>query len=388
MSAAPQKIRTGLVELRTRLGPVYVNPSFWERVHLLWTFRNFRSLPKQVLNEREQRLIDNLCRTAVVRRAVPTAETSIIGIVENVDLIPMYNMETSAPMRKTVNMSVTDVDIMPARAVGGISVPFKWAARGAGHVVETLRPRGRIHSISEAQAPHPEQRPTTHHSRLRSFAGEFGYWSGWSVIGLCGLAVIGIRLDLQKWQPTTSVTAAPAPATVQLSNRESVLITPNSIHSTVAEAKKIQPSTPQTGPVKTVVAAANAPIPTKTRTDSSHAANPPHVRMAETKIPLDPQRSQRLQIAEAPAKWSYPIAPDSSLTGNVVLKAVVGKNGNVTEIEVVSGKRALANAATLAVKRWKYHTHEIDGIAVEAEANIKIKFLGDDAVSVSYSKAE
>lgn len=387
MSAAPQKIRTGLVELRTKLGPVYVNPSFWERVHLLWTFRNFRSLPKQVLNEREQRLIDNLCRTAVVRRAVPTAETAIIGIVENVELIPMYNAETSAPLRKTVNMSVTDVDIMPARAVGGISVPFKWAARGAGHVVETLRPRGRIHSISEAQAPHPEQRPTTHHSRLRSFAGEFGYWSGLSVIGLCGLAVIGIRLDVQKWQLATSVTAAPAAATVQ-SNRESVLITPNSIHSTVANAKKIQPSTPQTGPVKTVVAAANAPIPIKTRTDSSKAANPPHVRMAETKISLDQQQSQRLQIAEAPARWSYPIAPDSSLTGNVILKAVVGKSGNVTEIEVISGKRALANAATLAVRHWKYRTHEIDGIAVEAEANIKIKFMGDDAVSVSYSKAE
>lgn len=388
MSAAPQKIRTGLVELRTKLGPVYVNPSFWERVHLLWTFRNFRSLPKQVLNEREQRLIDNLCRTAVVRRAVPTAETSIIGIVENVDLIPMYNMETSAPMRKIVNMSVTNVDVMPSRAVGGISVPFKWAARGAGHVVETLRPRGGIHSISEAQSPHPEQRPTTHHSRLRSLAGEFGYWSGWSVIGLCGLAVIGIRLDLQKWQPTTSVTAAPAVATVQSSHRESVLITPNSIHSTVAEAKKIQPSTPQTGPIKTVVAAAKAPIPIKTRTDSSHAANPPHGAIGEMKIPLDPQRSQRLQIAEAPARWSYPTAPDSSLTGNVVLKAVVGKNGNVTEIEVISGKRTLANAATQAVKHWKYRTHEIDGIAVEAEANIKIKFLGDDAVSVSYSKAE
>jgi len=57
------KIRTGLVELRTDIGLVYVNPgSPWQRLYLLWTFRHSRLLPKQVLNHHQQQLIDELCR--------------------------------------------------------------------------------------------------------------------------------------------------------------------------------------------------------------------------------------------------------------------------------------------------------------------------------------
>ena len=91
-----------------------------------------------------------------------------------------------------------------------------------------------------------------------------------------------------------------------------------------------------------------------------------------------------MQIAEAPKSWSYPVAPDSALTGNVSLKAVVGKDGSVTEVDVLSGRRALAQAAARAVKHWRYRAHEINGNAVEAVTNIDIKFLGDDAVSISY----
>jgi hypothetical protein len=75
MPAVPQKIRMGLVELRTHIGSAYVSPSFWERIYLLWTFRNFQSLPKQVLNRHQQHLIDKLCRAAIVSRNGPIAKT-------------------------------------------------------------------------------------------------------------------------------------------------------------------------------------------------------------------------------------------------------------------------------------------------------------------------
>jgi len=100
MPAVPQKIRTGLVELRTHIGSVYVSPSFWERIYLLWTFRNFQSLPKQVLNRHQQHLIDKLCRAAIVSRNGPIARTSIIGAVENVYLMPDRKTEAAECRRE------------------------------------------------------------------------------------------------------------------------------------------------------------------------------------------------------------------------------------------------------------------------------------------------
>ena len=50
-----------MLRVLTPLGPRYLSPSFLERVYLLWTFRNFTSLPVVVLNRRQQKLVDRLC---------------------------------------------------------------------------------------------------------------------------------------------------------------------------------------------------------------------------------------------------------------------------------------------------------------------------------------
>lgn len=55
------KLRYGFVEVRTQTGPRYVKPKFWERLRLVWIFRNFYILPRQVLNESQQRFINSLC---------------------------------------------------------------------------------------------------------------------------------------------------------------------------------------------------------------------------------------------------------------------------------------------------------------------------------------
>src|SRR5215467_12272567 len=128
MPAVSEKIRTGLVELRTKSGSVYISPSLWERVCLLWTFRNFHSLPRQVLNHREQHLIDKLCRTGIVRRT-PVTRAWVIGAVENVELLPEPKVESPIPAGKLVRMRVPVADAVALKAVGseGISIPSKRA---------------------------------------------------------------------------------------------------------------------------------------------------------------------------------------------------------------------------------------------------------------------
>lgn len=54
------KLTDGVLELDTPIGPRYVQPNMMERAYLIWTFRNFFSLPHQVLKPWELRLIDRL----------------------------------------------------------------------------------------------------------------------------------------------------------------------------------------------------------------------------------------------------------------------------------------------------------------------------------------
>jgi len=102
-----------------------------------------------------------------------------------------------------------------------------------------------------------------------------------------------------------------------------------------------------------------------------------------SEAPLD--TASRLHISEWPAGgFSYPIAPSRSLTGTVLLKAVIGIHGTVTRVDILSGDRLLAGAAAEAVWHWRYPPHNVNGVPTEAETNIVIDFRGDDAVSVSF----
>jgi len=55
-----EKLTDGVVAVDTPIGPRYVQPNFVQRAYLMWTFRNFFSLPQQVLRPSERRLIDRL----------------------------------------------------------------------------------------------------------------------------------------------------------------------------------------------------------------------------------------------------------------------------------------------------------------------------------------
>jgi TonB family protein len=93
----------------------------------------------------------------------------------------------------------------------------------------------------------------------------------------------------------------------------------------------------------------------------------------------------RVQVAEAPENgFRYPIPPDANLTGKVDLKAIIGSDGTVKGVDVLSGNRLLAAAAVRAVQHWRYRPPQVDGHPVEAESKIVISFLGDEAVSVRF----
>jgi outer membrane biosynthesis protein TonB len=56
----------------------------------------------------------------------------------------------------------------------------------------------------------------------------------------------------------------------------------------------------------------------------------------------------------------------------------------VTSVEVLKGNPSLARAAVAAVRHWRYRPYEINGDGVEAETNITISFVGDEAISITF----
>ena len=79
-----EKLSDGVLELDTSIGPRFVQPNLVERAYLIWTFRNFFSLPQQVLRPWERRLIDRLCseNRFVSFSAVGASDRPVIGRVE------------------------------------------------------------------------------------------------------------------------------------------------------------------------------------------------------------------------------------------------------------------------------------------------------------------
>ena len=71
----------------------------------------------------------------------------------------------------------------------------------------------------------------------------------------------------------------------------------------------------------------------------------------------------------------YPlIAKTMHLTGTVQLRAIIGTDGTIQNIQVVSGNPILANAAVAAVKQWRYQPTRLSGQPVEVETVITVQF--------------
>jgi TonB family protein len=70
-----------------------------------------------------------------------------------------------------------------------------------------------------------------------------------------------------------------------------------------------------------------------------------------------------------------PDARDAHIQGIVVLQANIDKEGDVSNLVLVSGDPMLAPAAIEAVQQWKYRPYLLNGQAVEVETTIQVNFV-------------
>ncbi|HEY2646708.1 MAG TPA: TonB family protein [Candidatus Acidoferrales bacterium] len=71
----------------------------------------------------------------------------------------------------------------------------------------------------------------------------------------------------------------------------------------------------------------------------------------------------------------YPaLARQARIQGNVILHAIIDKDGKVAQLEVVSGHPLLVQAALDAVKQWRYKPTQLNGDPVEVDTQITVTF--------------
>jgi protein TonB len=108
------------------------------------------------------------------------------------------------------------------------------------------------------------------------------------------------------------------------------------------------------------------------------AVAPPAPAAAATKAPAG-----SVNVSESAAEGllikkvdpNYPDqARDQKLDGLVQLRVNINKAGDVTNVKALHGSTLLVDAATVAVKQWKYKPYFVNGAPSEIETSVTLHF--------------
>ncbi len=82
------------------------------------------------------------------------------------------------------------------------------------------------------------------------------------------------------------------------------------------------------------------------------------------------------RVVDHTVEPSYPaLARQQSVQGSVVLLARIGTDGNIQDLQVLSGPEILSEAARDAVKQWHFKPYYVSGQPTETEARITVNFI-------------
>jgi len=72
----------------------------------------------------------------------------------------------------------------------------------------------------------------------------------------------------------------------------------------------------------------------------------------------------------------YPaLARQVRVQGQVVLRAMIRREGTIENLQVLSGHPMLVRAAVDAVRQWRYRPYLLNGEPVEVETEVRVNFI-------------
>ncbi len=335
--AGGEENRAQLLELRTESGTLYVCPSRWQRIRLLWVFRHFHFLSSQVLSRSEQLLIEELSRSALVKPPLPVARDTVFGVIERVSTKSAGRRADSSSGSASIHEAVAKMYGATDRDRGeGFQ---QWGALGMLITVCLVVILARVAGV-------PLLARTAHTRKPPAISGPIGQ--------------AAIRIS-----PST----VPRPRVETPKHR----VTPLEAEPTFVARK---PTSPESAPLESVPPGSGSG---GSKIDSSSAAAP-----IESGPASPSGGSERLLVSELPqGDLVEPVVSDPTLVGELHLRALISTDGSVKEVTVVSGNPKLAEAGMRAVLRWHYSPYQTADGPGEAETLIRMRFFGQDAVSIT-----
>ncbi len=340
-----------LVALDTGHGVVYAQASGWDRVCLFWTFRNFRNLPQNVLSPRQQQLIGSLYRAASNGHTHELYDAVVVGTVEDFRPSSLATLPTGTRGKKSarvhdhkpflpritfnrVTLKVGTVALVVAIAI------FAWHKLRAQPVADSRSTQ------PVAAAPLTDQPSAT----------------------VKDVSVRDLGPAIVRTPPNS---VALSPSAILIPGTQSMPA--QSVH-TIATAEVTARGLAKTPGIS------SKRQPIAGATDIANAQHP----VAAPPVRYEAAANQpRMLISGRPRKLVYPVCPETHARGKVSLQAVVGYDGAVNRIRVLTGGRALAAAAVEAVRQWRYEP--FSGVPrLEREINITISFISNEVVAVSF----
>jgi TonB family protein len=101
-------------------------------------------------------------------------------------------------------------------------------------------------------------------------------------------------------------------------------------------------------------------------------SNPVGRAKAATRVHISPGAAELLA---RPVEPEYPVlAKQMKIQGAVVLQALIGRDGIIQNLHLLSGPAILSAAAREAVRQWRFRPYLQSGQAVETEARITVNF--------------
>ena len=103
------------------------------------------------------------------------------------------------------------------------------------------------------------------------------------------------------------------------------------------------------------------------------AAAPPPPKPTPTRITVG-GNVQAAKLVNRVQPLYPPLARQTRISGTVKLHAIIGKNGAVEQLQVVSGHPLLVQSALDAVRQWRYQPTLLNGEPVEVDTEIDVIF--------------
>jgi protein TonB len=100
---------------------------------------------------------------------------------------------------------------------------------------------------------------------------------------------------------------------------------------------------------------------------------PPPPRPTQTRIKQGGQVQAAMIINRVQPMYP-PLARQTRISGTVRLHAIIGKDGSVQQLEVISGHPLLVQSALDAVRQWRYRPTLLNGEPVEVDTTIDVIF--------------